>query len=68
MSELFEIGDKVVKNPETWIPNEFDDWGRGLDVGIVVEPDFPLNDNEVDVKWADGTCVEYVEQLMRYDG
>jgi hypothetical protein len=34
------IGDKVIKNPETWIVNEFDLWGRGIGIGIIVEPPF----------------------------
>ncbi len=29
----FKIGDRVVKNPQTWQKNEFDGWGRGLGVG-----------------------------------
>lgn len=30
-------GDKVIKK-KTWIPNDFDNWGRGIGIGIVVEP------------------------------
>lgn len=33
----FKIGDKVIKNEETWEPNDFDGWGRVIGVGIVVE-------------------------------
>jgi len=43
------VGDRVVKNPETWTANEFDSWGRGVGVGVVVDPPFPLDENSVDV-------------------
>lgn len=62
---ILNIGDKVVKNPETWEPTEFDEWGRGVGVGIVVEPPFKLSDGEVDVRWPDGRCFEFVDQLMK---
>jgi len=45
----FSVGDRVVKNPETWTANEFDSWGRGVGVGVVVDPPFPLDENSVDV-------------------
>jgi len=60
----FEIGDKVIKNEETCIPNDFDGWGRGIVVGVVVEPPFYMNDYEVDVRWEDGRCFEFTEQLI----
>jgi hypothetical protein len=31
-----KIGDRVVKNPETWMPSEFDAWGAGVGVGVIV--------------------------------
>ena len=54
-----KTGDKVIKNPETWIPNEFDEWGRGEGEGEVVAtlPD-------LDVKWPAGRCYENIEQLI----
>lgn len=63
----FNIGDKVIKNEKTWQPNDFDAWGRGEGVGIVVEPPFELDDNEVDVRWKNGRCFEYTEQLIKVE-
>lgn len=54
----FSIGDRVVKNPADWVPNDFDGWGRGEGVGIVVEPPFPLEPGCVDVRWPAGRCFE----------
>ena len=45
----FNIGDKVIKNPEKWVVNDFDNWGRGEGIGVVVEPPFAMDDDEVDV-------------------
>lgn len=63
--EKFKVGDKVIKNEETWESNDFDDWGRGIGVGIVVEPPFELNDEEVDVRWPNGICFEFTNQLKK---
>lgn len=60
----FEVGDRVVRNPATWLPNAFDSWGRGVGVGVVVEPPFPLGPDEVDVRWPGGRCFESVGQLL----
>jgi hypothetical protein len=60
----FAVGDQVVKNPATWQPNEFDSWGRGIGVGVVVEPPFPLEPEDVDVRWPAGRCFEQVAQLL----
>ena len=48
--KVLRIGDKVVKNPETWICSEFDYWGAGEGVGEVVEPPFATEDY-VDIRW-----------------
>jgi hypothetical protein len=32
MDKKFNIGDRVIKNPEGWIPNDFDGWGRCISV------------------------------------
>lgn len=63
----FEVGAHVKKNPVTWIPNEFDGWGRGDGIGQVVEPPFALDDDSVDVRWPAGRCFELVNQLLRAD-
>ena len=58
-------GDKVIKNEETWISNEFDAWGRGIGIGIILEPPYSLGDDEVDVRWPEGRCFEFVNQLKK---
>ena len=60
----FAVGDRVVRNPVTWRPNEFDSWGRGVGVGVVVEPPFPLEPDEADVMWPGGRCFERAAQLL----
>ena len=63
----FNIGDKVIKNPEFWQPNEFDSWGRGVGIGVVVEPPYALPATEVDVRWPSGRCFENAEELLPAD-
>jgi hypothetical protein len=59
MTIKFNIGDKVIKNPETWQVNEFDGWGRGLGIGIVIDSPFSVDDLDmVDVRWPAGRCFE----------
>lgn len=60
----FAVGDRVVRNPATWQPNEFDSWGRGVGVGVVVQPPFPLDPEEADVRWPGGRCFECTAQLL----
>jgi hypothetical protein len=60
----FGVGDRVIRNPATWVPTQFDSWGRGVGVGLVVEPPYPLGTDEVDVRWPGGRCFEWVEQLL----
>lgn len=67
-SNQFNIGDKVVKNEKTWEPNDFDSWGRGIGVGIIVEPPFEMDEGEVDVKWPNGRCFEFTRQLNKKNG
>ena len=64
MRNEFLVGSRVVKNPLTWQPNDFDSWGRGLGVGVVVEPPFPLDPGDVDVRWPAGRCFETVRGLL----
>jgi hypothetical protein len=65
MGSAFRVGDRVIRNPATWVPNEFDAWGRGQGVGIVVEPPFAIDDlGEVDVRWPGGRCFEAVNGLL----
>ena len=66
MSDLvLKIGDRVVKNPETWIVCEFDNWGRGVGVGVVVDPPFEMGVHFVDVRWPAGRCFESVCELKK---
>jgi len=60
----FAVGDRVVRNPATWQPNDFDLWGRGVGVGVVVEPPFALGPDEADVRWPGGRCFEWTAQLL----
>jgi len=60
----YRPGDRVVKNPPTWKPNEFDSWGRGVGVGVVVESPIPMGDSEVDVRWPGGRCFEDTAGLL----
>jgi hypothetical protein len=60
----FAVGDRVVRNPATWRANAFDSWGRGVGVGIVVEPPNPLDPDEVDVRWRGGRCFERAADLL----
>lgn len=60
----FAIGDLVIRNRETWVVNDFDGWGRGEGVGIVVEPPFELEPDSVDVRWPHGRCFEDVRGLL----
>jgi hypothetical protein len=61
----FNIGDKVVKNDENWMPNDFDSWGRGIGIGIIVDPPFDLEDDSFDVRWPKGRCFEKINQIKK---
>lgn len=60
----FKIGDKVSRHPINWIPSAFDEWGRGLGIGVVEEPPFDLDGVAVDVRWPSGRCFENLDQLV----
>jgi hypothetical protein len=60
------IGDKVIKNTITWKKNEFDAWGRGKGVGLIVASPFAIDDLDmVDVCWPAGRCFEKTDQLIK---
>lgn len=63
---MFKVGDRVVKNPETWQPSDFDAWGAGVGVGIVVEAHESPDDwiPSVDVRWEGGRCYQLVTELL----
>lgn len=60
----FQPGSLVIKNPATWQPSEFDGWGAGVGVGIVVHPPFEMDDGTVDVVWPAGRCFQEVGELL----
>ena len=63
----FRVGDLVAKNPGHWQKSNFDSWGRGIGIGVVVEPPFELDDDEVDVRWPAGRCFEDTKGLIRVE-
>lgn len=63
-ASTFRVGDLVTKNPATWRPSDFDSWGRGTGVGVVVESPIPLDADEVDVRWPSGRCFEDISGLL----
>lgn len=60
----FRLGDRVVRNPVSWIANAFDGRGRGEGIGIVVPSPFPASAGEYDVVWPGGRCFEDETQLL----
>ncbi len=62
-----KVGDKVIKNPATWIGSDFDSWGAGEGVGEVVEPPFELDETEVDVRWPEGRCFQKASELIKVE-
>ena len=67
MAQEFNIGDLVIPNPRTWQLNEEQAWGRGVGIGVIVEPPFPLQEGSVDVAWSSGRSFEKVSELLRAD-
>jgi len=60
-----KIGDRVIKNPATWVPNAFDTWGRGIGVGVILpDTDGICGDGCFDVRWPGGRCAERAIQLL----
>lgn len=63
-AELARSGDRVTRDASRWQASEFDAWGRGVGVGLVVTPPVMLADlGKVDVQWPAGRCTEDVEGL-----
>lgn len=55
----FKPGDKVVKNPETWEASDFDRWGAGEGVGVVISNEAGV----VDVQWTAGRAYQRFWEL-----
>lgn len=54
-----KVGDKVIKNVNTWIPSDFDSWGRGIGIGEVIFVDYFIG-----VQWNGDWCDEDPTQLI----
>ena len=63
-SMKYKVGDFVKKNLKNWVKNDFDSWGRGVGIGVVVEPPFAMDHDEADVRWPGGRCFENIDQLL----
>lgn len=61
------VGTRVRKNKETWRVSAFDTWGRGIGIGVIVEPPFELPPYCVDVRWPKGRCFELLSGLRILD-
>lgn len=64
---MFAVGSLVKKNIETWTPSEFDEWGAGEGVGMIVDPPFDLGDDMVDVVWPNGREFRLTNELVLVD-
>lgn len=56
----FKVGDRVVKDPKTWEPSDFDSWGAGEGVGVVVAVEAGC----VDVRWPAGRAFQKATELL----
>lgn len=61
-----KIGDKVIKNPQTWVASEFDVWGSGEGVGEIIGFDGPVDDLFIDVRWEGGCSFHMPEELLLF--
>lgn len=59
----FKIGDRVIKNPSGWQCTEFDEWGAGEGIGVIVSPDIPLDEDCYDVRWPTGRAFQHEKEL-----
>ena len=53
------INNKVIKNEKTWVPNEFDSWGRGEGTGEIISRD----GDYTEVQWPNGKHTEHISHL-----
>ena len=63
----FNPGDKVIRDPAGWVSSDFDAWGAGVGVGVVVEPPTSVGPSFVDVRWPSGRCFQLVSELLPAD-
>lgn len=64
---LYSTGTRVVKEERFWIESEFDFWGAGLGVGIIVNDEESLGGSYVDVKWPNGKAYQNINELKIYE-
>lgn len=65
---MLKAGQKVKKNPETWVPNAIDERGRGHGIGVVLKDEIPCKrQRKVDIEWPIVRCFERVEGLILVD-
>lgn len=57
--------DKVIKNHDTLVENDFDSCCRDLGVDIIVEQPFSMDDNEIDVICNNVSCFETVDNVIK---
>lgn len=57
----FKIGDKVLKNHDTWTPSDFDRWDAGVGEGVIV--DMP-DEETADVRWPTGREYRAIKELL----
>jgi hypothetical protein len=57
------LGEKVIKNESNWLPNELDNWGRGVGIGFI--DSYPDNKGKVYVKWENGRSLESMDQIVK---
>ena len=61
-NQNFKIGDKVIKNTETWISSDFDEWGAGEGIGEVVE----VLEILIDIRWEGGRSYATYPEVINY--
>lgn len=63
----FQLGDLVVKDPAGWVSSDFDKWGAGEGVGVVVPSPFGDIAGEVDVVWPAGRATQSIRSIKNVD-
>ena len=64
MANELAVGDFVQRNPATWISNELDEYGRGMLIGTVTDPEKHLAEGEFYIEWPRGFSVERWDHLL----
>ncbi|MCK9458170.1 MAG: hypothetical protein M0R80_00640 [Proteobacteria bacterium] len=59
---MLEVGDFVVRNASNWTPSDFDAWGAGEGVGIILEI---IDSETIDVRWPGGRCYQRPDELIK---